>query len=964
MKGLQEKDFQNHIQNYLVNHGYVKGYTENYQKEYCVDEKCLFDFLYRTQPESMEHLESIYRENTRNYFMLKLSEAIKEKNPIKILKEGIELENKRFLLAYFKPYSGLNNEIVALYEKNIVSITDELEYHKERKFRLDFCIFINGIPVAIFELKNEATGQSYAHAQNQLKYDRDPKEELFKRTPVFFAMDTREAYMTTKLEGENTFFLPFNKGNEEGKGNPIVDGKFATHYVWETIIQKDNLLELVKDFMYVDEERQSFIFPRYHQIDAVREIRANLLSNQPNDNFLIKHSAGSGKTNTITWTAYMLSKLFINDQKLFDSVLVLTDRVVLDKQLQDNIALIDHKSGVVKTIEGKSKELADALNNNTHIIVTTIQKFGHIYDSLKTLNGKRFAIIIDEAHQSQTGQYQANVKRALNKEDVDTEDKVLAEIKKLGKADNIKFFAFTATPKKETLEMFGVHDESDNTYKPFHLYSMKQAIEEGFILDVLQNYTYYQMYYKLVSKSNETLLVDRRTAKRDIRNYLNIQSIAEKVPIIVNHFNDKAQYLLNGKGKAMVVTESREQAILYFFAINQYIKDLKLPFKTIVAFSDTVKVNGTDYSEESLNGFKSGEIPDKFTSDEYQILIVANKFQTGFDEKKLVAMYVDKKLKGINAVQTLSRLNRVTKGKTDTFILDFKNHPEEIKQAFAEHFLGAEIPNEDYHEEFLDRAYERVLSFKVITKETLTDFSKEFFSKKNYEKIEPVLQTAKDRYKALSMEEKKNFTHILQKYIDVFNYVKLLQPMKKEEIVNLYLVSINVLKMTETEEDTNTLLRTRRIQEISDVVDIQTLGFVKKFEGDLELSTDEELESHKLGLKSVSLAEENIASLDDLLNELNQDSATSELAIKYEIQIKQIMDELNGEDTILEVVKRKENKYEDIKGALEGLISGNIMPRLKDSFYKEFIKHLMKQKESKVRFVEKIAQNLYLKYHE
>jgi type I restriction enzyme R subunit len=831
--GMKERDFQNFIVRHLTANGYEEGKMSDYLKDFCVDEDKLFRFLENSQPKTMKKLKEM--NNYKLYILQAVQKKIQSGTVMDVWKEGIEVDGCHLDLAYFAPHTSNNGELEVKYRSNILSVTEELEYqNRERGNRIDLCVFVNGIPFALFELKNQATEQSYKHGIRQWKQNRDPSEHLMKQVPAFFSMDTQEAYLSTKLQGEKTFFLPFNKGKDGGKGNPIAVGKHSTHYVWEEVFQKDSVLDLINNFVFADASGV-IIFPRYHQWDALRKVKADLLKNVEFVNYLFNHSAGSGKTYTITWLSHQLSKLYKNNERIFDSIIVLTDRLVLDKQLQDSISSVSTQKGVVQTIDDNSNQLANAINSSYPIVITTIQKFVYAKDKITTATGnKKYAIIVDEAHSSQTGQNGKTLREALNE-----------KVKKEQMADrknNLAFFAFTATPKDETLHLFGTKNEEDKRV-PFHVYSMKQAIEENFILDVLQNYTTYSMYYKLLNNSPFNPLVDKVYAKRIIQGVVKEESIPHKVPIMLDHYHQKARPLLDGQGKAMIVASSIRQAILYKFEVDRYMEDKGYPFKSIVAFSGDKDVDGDIYNEEKINGFKSEEIASKFKTDDYHILIVANKFQTGFDEKKLVAMYLDKSIWEIQAVQTLSRLNRVMNGKDTTFVLDFANSVEDIQESFAEFYEGAMIPESQFSFEALMMLEGKLYQSGLVKEKQLHQFDHLIKTVKKEDRtahVYSLFQQSQEVFDDFPPDQQKVIKRDVQMYIKVYNWMKLVSFFEDERGEKLTLLNYFLFHLNKYLNATDDVDKEFMKQEsIRGLIGVQNFRVYKKHEGNIDIEAKE-----------------------------------------------------------------------------------------------------------------------------
>lgn len=703
--------------------GYTIRTNGDFDRQFAMDKEMLFKFLNDTQPKVMEALQKIFKADFEatlvNFINAEINKA--RSGLLHVLKNGIEISNQKLKLMYDKPATTINKEDNVKYSQNIFSVAEEV--WASDKERADLVIFLNGLAIMSFELKCNLAGQSYQDAIYQYRTGRNPKTRLFRFRAgclVNFAMDLDEVYMTTKIEEQSTFFLPFNIGNGEGvfagQGNPIWPDKYSVSYIWEDILKKDTVIDLISRFILIEEtekidkvsgqtkKSERIIFPRYHQLDVIRKVLADVKENLTSQNYLIQHSAGSGKTNSIAWLAHRLSSLHdANDNNIFDNIIIVTDKIVVDRQLQEAIKNIQHKSGVIRVMDDKctSADLAKAITGNTKIIATTIQKFPYIVDSVSNLKDKKFAVIIDEAHSSTSGKEMAAVTKVLGASDeeyIDVEDIIAGELKKNGKQSNVSMFAFTATPKATTLQLFG-RLNSKGQYVAFHIYSMKQAIEEGFILDVLQNYTTYDTYFQI----NKNILDDPQyktsEAKRKITRFamLHDTNIAQRIEVIIEHFRTTVMSELGGAAKAMVVTASRPEAVKYRQAFEDYIhqkgyKDIQ----ALVAFSGKVKLHDddTEYTESGMNKIPEYKLRDAFDSDDYQVLLVANKYQTGFDQPKLCAMYIMKKLNGVNAVQTLSRLNRIYPPyEKKTFILDFVNKLEEIKSAFEPYFTTTILSN-------------------------------------------------------------------------------------------------------------------------------------------------------------------------------------------------------------------------------------------------------------------------------
>lgn len=860
---LKERAFQTVIKEYLTTiNGYFEGTNEDYNRQYAIDEKQLFLFLEDTQEKSLLKLKEIYKGQYKQKILFRLDHELKRRGMIDVLRKGIKDYGVQLDFAYFKPPTTLNEDLNKLYTKNRLSVTEEL-VHKEGE-RIDLVLFLNGLPVLAFELKNEFTGQDVDDAKHQWMYDRSSKDTLFRfkqRVIACFAVDTSVAFMTTKLNGTKTFFLPFNKGNNGGKGNPIVEGKIKTHYIWEDVLSRESLLEILDKFVYVkvDEEedddgkiktKETLIFPRYHQRDAVIKVLNHAKEAGPGHSYLIQHSAGSGKTNTISWLSHRLATLH-NDQNnaVFNGVIVVTDRKVLDKQLQKAVYQLEHKAGMVAKIEEDSNQLAESLNKGTKIIITTIQKFPFILDKLGTLKDKNYAIVIDEAHSSTSGKNMAALTTSLTLEEAqkldqeaednepDAEDKILDEINRIGKQGNISFFAFTATPKGSTLKMFGTED-SEGKPHPFHKYTMKQAIQEGFILDVLKNYITYKTYYKVAKKIEEDPEFESAKATKAISRFVSLHphNIEQKTEIIVEHFRKVTSKKINGQAKAMVVTASRLHAVRYKLAFDAYIKKKGYTdLKALVAFSGKVKDKGEEYSEPGMNGISEKKLPSAFDSDDYQVLLVAEKYQTGFDQPKLHTMFVDKKLSGLKAVQTLSRLNRIYEGKEDIFILDFVNDPEDIRKAFEPYYedtvlKGDVEPNELYS------IQQEIDEYMILREDEIDKFVAIIYknrqTKRDTELSNSYIDPAKSRYDDLEEEEKRDFVSKAKKFNSIYMFVLQITPFKDVDLHKLFVYLRYLLKKISLKPGTKVNLE--------DKVVLEYYSLKKQKEGSIILGEDEE----------------------------------------------------------------------------------------------------------------------------
>lgn len=718
---LSEKEYQKYILERLSENGYEIKPSASYDRLFAIDREALFRFLNTTQPDEMDALRKVYKSDLENTIVgvINTEETKAKGSRLDVLKHGIEIANHKLELMYAKPATTFNSVLNKLYEQNIFSVSEEVWASDHE--RIDLVIFLNGLAIMTFELKCNAAGQSYHDAIYQYRTQRDPQTRIFRWKAgalVNFAMDLEQVYMTTKLDEESTFFLPFNMGKGEGidtgAGNPIFEDKYSVSYMWEDILQKDTLIEILGKFMFIEvkekkdpvtdklKRSETVIFPRYHQLDVIRKTLKEVVLTGSSQNYLIQHSAGSGKTNSIAWLAHRLASLHDKENKIiFDNIIICTDRVVVDRQLQQAVMGIEHKAGMIRVMDDKcnSNDLALAIQGNTKIIATTIQKFPYIVDSVKGMKDKKFAVIIDEAHSSTAGKNMAAVTMTLGNGDevvYDTEDMIVDQISKQGKQANVSMFAFTATPKTTTIQLFG-RENTKGQKEAFHFYTMKQAIEEGFILDVLDNYLNYETYYKLNKEIEEDPKLQTNVAKRQIARFVEWHdvNIAQRIEVIIEHFRTSIKDELGGHAKAMVITNSRKSAVKYRKAFEEYInKKGYRDIHALVAFSGKVPLEGKEYTETGMNGIPEKNLPDEFDKDDYQVLLVADKYQTGFDQPKLCAMYILKKLHGVTAVQTLSRLNRICPPyEKKTFVLDFVNKYEDIVAAFSRYYTKTVLSN-------------------------------------------------------------------------------------------------------------------------------------------------------------------------------------------------------------------------------------------------------------------------------
>lgn len=926
-KILSESQYEDFIVKQLVdNNGYVARTNLDFDRLFALDRELLFKFFETTQSDVLEKLKKIYKDAYHETVINKLNNDIVSKSLIYVLKHGISLSNETLTLMYTKPATNFNKKANENYKKNIFSVAKEV-YHKDGE-RIDLVLFLNGIAIISFELKCNNSGQNYEDAIYQYRFERDHKTRLFLYKTgclVNFAMDLEEVYMTTKLNGAKTVFFPFNQGKGEGinvgKGNPLNEDGFGVSYMWEDILKKDSLLEIISKFVFIDKKEkkdkktgknkitEDLIFPRYHQLDFIRKTLADVGENRTSLNYLIQHSAGSGKTYTIAWLAHRLVSLHDSENKIiFDNIVIITDRVVVDRQLQRAVSAIEHKSGLIKVLDDKcsSADLKTALEGNTKIIATTIQKFLYIADIAKGLKNKNFAVIIDEAHSSTAGKDMAAVTRTLGADadsdvEYDTEDLIRDTIRTHGKQSNVSMFAFTATPKPTTLELFGRLNKKGQK-EAFHLYSMKQAIEEGFILDVLQNFTPYDTYFKINKSIENDPTYKNNEAKRKIVRFamLHETNIAQRIEIIVEHFRNQIAHLLDGQAKAMVITGSRPEAVKYYNALLEYTRTKGYEdIKPLVAFSGKISEKKLGISgdadkfvtETSLNGFSDEFTADKFDDEEngYKILLVANKYQTGFDQPKLCAMYVLKSLKGISAVQTLSRLNRICPPyEKTTFILDFVNKYEDIVKSFEPYYTTTLLCN-SVTPELIYELDTKIDSYYIFSSEDVDVANKYFYENetqpyKREQKITYYLNKAKKTYDSLEEEKQNELYTALRHFVRYYEFLIQVSSFEDVELHKKYNFIVWLMPWLKKGKPGSGF-------DLSDK--IKASDFYQKKGEEIKKSKMTPDPVVKLpSAETFNLTEDEEKRLSDIIKELNSKTGKtfdSDVAIKAALQIKDLM---------------------------------------------------------------------------
>ena len=910
-----EKQFESNIEAFLISPvgGYEKATDAGYisSSGMALDIHTLVEFVKVTQPIMWKRFEKRCNSDPYKKFYKCFEDAVQMDGLLFVMRHGFKHRGLEFKICYFKPESTLNDGAVKRYEQNVCQCIRQWHYSEQNNNSVDMMLAINGIPVVAIELKNQLTGQTVDNAKLQWQYDRDQREPAFwlnHRILAYFAVDLYEAWMATELKGTDTYFLPFNQGsngagNDGGAGNPQVeDDNYVTSYIWENVLQKDSLLDIIQKFISFEVKtekkdgknvtKKRLIFPRFHQLDVVRKLIADVRENGSGNNYLIQHSAGSGKSNSIAWTAYRLASLHDgNNEPIFTSVVIVTDRRNLDEQLQETITGFDHTLGSVCTIDKKksSKDLRNALNDGKRIIVTTLQKFPVIYEEVDDTKDKRFAIIVDEAHSSQTGSSALKLKTALadvsdalkeyaelegkaEDELLDDNDRLIGEMISHGKHKNLSFFAFTATPKSATLEMFGT-EWNDGSYHPFHVYSMRQAIEEGFILDVLQNYTTYKTCYQIAKNTKDNPDVPQSKALKTIKKYeeLHPYNIQQKSAIIVETFRNVTKQKIKGKGKMMVVTSSRLAAVRYYHEIKNYLElndyhDVEI----LAAFSGSIKdpddQEEIEWTESKLNGVNESHTKEVF-HDEGNILIVAEKYQTGFDEPLLHTMIVDKKLRGVKAVQTLSRLNRIHPDKQDTFIIDFINTKEDILKAFQP-FYKETLLSEEINTDLIYKAQKMLRAFKIYDDLDIEKVSKIYFdeAKRKANKIQAAITNAllpiQQKYNALNEEQRYQFRRLCRSFVKWYGYITQIVRMFDKQMHNEYIFCSYLVKVIPADP--------MMPFDLGDRVKLEYYNLEKTYEGSISLLNEENGVYEPAKLKKPVKMTETFSPLEQVIDKINQ----------------------------------------------------------------------------------------------
>lgn len=803
----------------IANNGFKLGLPTDFNAQYAVDEKFFWQFINNTQEDELDKIKRNSPNDWQRKLLERFDRLIKKRGLLHLLKKGLSIDDAYFNLMYPAPLASSSEKVKQNFEDNIFSCTRQVRYSLANPLQeIDMVLFINGVPLITLELKNAWTGQTARyHGQKQYREDRDTNQPLlnFARCLVHMAVDTDEVFMTTKLAGKSTFFLPFNKGYNHGQGNPPNPNGHKSAYLWEEVFTRESMANIIQHFVRLDGtskdqlNKRTLFFPRFHQMDVVRRLVSHAADHGVGQTYLVQHSAGSGKSNSITWAAYQLIETYPKnehvhgssglDQPLFDSVIVVTDRRLLDKQLRDNIKEFSEVKNIVAPAH-KSSELKSALENGKKIVITTIQKFPFIIDGIADLSDKRFAVIIDEAHSSQSGSAHDNMNRAMGRDEdeEDAQDKILKAMRSRKMRGNASYLAFTATPKNTTLEKFGVK-QADGSFDPFHLYSMKQAIEEGFILDVLANYTTYKSYYEIQKSIEDNPEFDTKKAQKKLRGYVerSQQTIDIKAEIMLDHFIPQVVNAkkLRGKAKGMVVTQNIETAIRYHRAISRILEERGNPFQALVAFSGTKEVDGIEYTEAEINGFSDNDTKEMFdknyvgevkpkgrNEDKYRLLVVANKYLTGFDQPKLSSMYVDKKLAGVLCVQALSRLNRsapkLGKKTEDLFVLDFFNTIDDIKAAFDPFYTATSL-SEATDINVLHELKDQMDDVGVYEWLEVEEFVKRYFADEDAQALSPIIDIAAARFNTdleLENDEKADFKIKAKQFVKIYGQMAAIMP--------------------------------------------------------------------------------------------------------------------------------------------------------------------------------------------
>ena len=953
-----EEKFEAHIEQHLNLAGFSSRCFTEYNRMLCFLRKDLIEFIRTTQPNKFEQLENIHGADIENKLLNRISKEIARRGIIDVLRNQIVDHGIYFDLCYFKPKSGLNPDHQALYQLNRFTVIRQLHYSSQNENSIDMVLFLNGLPLITAELKNQLTGQDITNSENQYKKDRDPREPLlrFKRCVAHFCVDNNKASMTTKLDRDKTVFLPYNKGIE----NPQAEHGYRTQYIWQEILTPDSILNIlehfvhvskVKDFFYNEKtskidstESENLIFPRYHQLELIRNLRSQIRIDGVGTNYLVQHTTGSGKSYSIGWLSHALTSLYRteNDSKrMFDTIVVITDKKVLDNQLRNTIRSLEQTTGVVGGVEKGSAELKEFLEKGRDIVVTTIQKFPFISETIASLGHKSFAVIIDEVHSSQSGEMSKELKKSLSKvEDdgeFDYEQWLVNEMQNRGRQRHISFFGFTGTPKEKTLEIFGTKIEVEQ-FKPFHVYSMRQSINENFTLDVLQNYTTYKRYFKLKSTYEGEKKYPKAKATKKLIEYVDSakETIEYKVNIMLDHWIEKGSKEIQGRARAMIVTQSRRHCVQYFQEVNRQLKERGLNYRALVAFSGEVSYEGDSFTESRLNTDVShrGDIAHGLKNPKYRILIIANKFQTGFDEPLLQTMYVDKRLQGVQCVQTLSRLNRTMHGKNAAFVLDFVNDTNAIIEAFQRFYISTILKGETDPNTLYDTKSE-IEQYYLHSTQDVDSFCKIFFNPiRNEGDLHPILDRVVDAFLELANEEQEEFKSRIQKFIRLYGYLS--------QIINFTDIELEKSNVFLRYLNRKLPKRDSEIFDLSDSVDLDLLRIQKTHELDENLIDEESIvEPHEFSTSIHGEPERDM--LFEIIKQVNQSYGIN-LTDDDKLNLERVRNRLH-EDSEVRVHMQGDSSYENKR----------------EYFKDQFNKRMIELVNNDIEFYKKIEENSSMK---
>ena len=977
-----EQNFEEHIEEQLNNSGYQTVPPTEYDKPLCLIPSKLIEFIKETQPDTLERLELQYGSETESKLTKRISSEIESRGVIDVLRKGVKDRGCTFHLVYFQPKSGLNPEHQELYKKNKLITVRQLKYSRHNENSIDMGIFINGIPIMLLELKNTLTGQNHNDGIKQWKFDRDPKEPLFrfKRNLVYFSVGNEKVSMTTRLSGPKTKFLPFNKDIE----NPVNQRGHKTHYLWDDTLQPNFVLDLIENYVHIrtetekvyDPQRESvvekksdvLIFPRYHQLNVIRRLKKDVVQKGSGHNYLIQHTTGSGKSLSIGWLSHLLSSLYqspTDTNRIFDSVIVVTDRTVLDKQIRNTIKQLEQTKGVVNPVDETSQQLKEFLESGRSIIISTIQKFPFISETISKMKDKKFGVIIDEIHSSQGGESSRHLNRSLSDSTLDefqegegsgdltdVDKLILDNIKSRGRQPNISFFGFSGTPKNKTLEIFGTKTEKGLQH--FDLYSMKQSLNEEFTLDVLQNYTSYKRYFKINEKIEEDHELPKSRVKSMLMRWVDLHphSIREKTKIILEHFINHTQNKISGKSRGMLVTRSRLHCVKYKLEFDKQMKEMGLPYGSLVGFSGTVfdEDSFKDYTESSMNGFPEVQTEENLKDPKFRILIVNNKFQIGFDEPMLHTMYVDKKMGGLQCVQTLSRLNRTMTGKTDTFVLDFVNDPDEVLESFQPYFKGS-VLTEETDPNRLYQIEQEIKQYNLFQDETVNLYVETFFREDiPMEELQGILDTVVEEWSKQVEEDRENFRSHIQSFIRLYGYISQIisfQPIDLEKLY-IFLRGLN-RKLPRRPTDR---------PDIFTSVDLEYFKIEKKYTTNIELEDKEgEFQGKSEDGGTYSDEEEPVDFLSVIIKTLNE-SFDGDFSDEDRVRIEKIKEQIHENEELRMVMEgdnTDSNKRDMFNRTFENLLTGLVGENL--DFYNK-LKEPKKNRFMKDRMYELYSRDI------